>query len=119
MASGQVLLTAAGGAARPAPPERPSATLLRQARSWAAPARSKAWTTNRWPQHGAGPRVRALARVPRSDLALAVRRERFLLVLQPCRARWRATRWPCRRPTANTSSARWRATACAACTSAR
>jgi hypothetical protein len=30
-----------------------------------------------------------------------------------------STRWPCRRPTANTSSARWAATACAACTSAR
>jgi hypothetical protein len=50
---------------------------------------------------------------------LAVGEERFVMVLQPIQRALAATRWPCRRPTANTSSARWAATACAACTSAR
>ena len=36
-----------------------------------------------------------------------------------CRRRWWPTRWRCRRPIANTRSGRWRARACAACTSAR
>jgi hypothetical protein len=37
----------------------------------------------------------------------------------PCRRRWSPTPSPCRRPTANTRSVRWRAAACDACTSAR
>jgi hypothetical protein len=118
LASGQVLLTA-GGAASAGPPERPSSALMRQARLLGSASVIEGLDDESLAPSSAGPHIRALARVPRNELALAVGDERFLMVLQPIRARWRATRWPCRRPTANTSSVRWAATACAACTSAR
>ncbi|MBL8331543.1 MAG: PAS domain-containing protein [Rubrivivax sp.] len=81
--SGQVLMTAGVGTV-PVPPDRPSATLLRQARGAGVASHvegldEEALAT---PQ-GAGARVRALARVPTRDLGLARSDERFLLVVQP------------------------------------
>ena len=80
--TGNVLVTA-GGAAALGPPERPSATLLRQARGGGTASMVEGLDDESLAAGAQGPRVRALARVPRSQLALAAGEERFLLVTQP------------------------------------
>ena len=82
MASGQVLLTA-GGAASAGPPERPSSTLMRQARLLGSASVIEGLDEESLGPSSNGPHIRALARVPRNELALAVGEERFVMVLQP------------------------------------
>ncbi len=81
-AGGQVLF-AAGGSAMAGPPERPSATLLRQARTTGTATQVEGLDEESLGPNSAGPRVRALTRVPRSDVALAGNEERYLMVVQP------------------------------------
>jgi nitrogen fixation/metabolism regulation signal transduction histidine kinase len=81
--SGQLLMSV-GGSAGSAAPERPSATLLRQAREVGVASQidgldDEALAAPR----GAGARVRALARVPSRTLAIAPEEDRFLLLVQP------------------------------------
>ena len=89
----------------------------------APPARrasSKGWTTSRPPAaHARRVRVRAL--VPSRATRSASRRARSASCrwCSRCRRSWWPMRWRCRTRTANTSSARSPARACAACTSAR
>jgi PAS domain S-box-containing protein len=82
LASGQVLLTA-GGAASAGPPERPSSALMRQARLLGSASVIEGLDDESLAPSSAGPHIRALARVPRNELALAVGDERFVMVLQP------------------------------------
>ena len=79
---GQVLLTAGGGAAS-GPPERPPLALLRQARIADSASQVEGLDDESLGPGKLGPRVRALARVPRSDITLAGGEERFLMVVQP------------------------------------
>ncbi len=81
-ANGQVLFAAGGGAAA-GPPERPTASMLRQARSTGAAAQVEGLDDESLGPGNPGPRVRALTRVPRSQIALAGSEERFLMVVQP------------------------------------
>ena len=81
-ASGQMLITA-GGTAAEGPPERPSAALMRQARSSGWASQSEGLDEEALAPGGTDPRVRALARVPRSDILLAAGEERFLMVVRP------------------------------------
>ena len=78
---GQVLYTAGGGAAA-GPPERPAAALLRQARSSGSASQVEGLDDESLGPGSAGPRVRALTRVPRSEIALAGGEERYLMVVQ-------------------------------------
>ncbi len=84
-AGGQVLFTA-GGNATAGPPERPPATLWRQVRGSGNAAQVEGLDEESLnPSLGAqaGPRVRALTRVPRSAIALGSGEERYLMVVQP------------------------------------
>jgi PAS domain S-box-containing protein len=80
--AGQVLLTA-GGSATAGPPERPSMSLLRQSRLAGAASQVEGLDDESLGPGSLGPRVRALARVPRGEIALAASEERFLMVVQP------------------------------------
>jgi nitrogen fixation/metabolism regulation signal transduction histidine kinase len=80
--NGQLLLMAGGGASA-GRPDRPAAALLRQARSQGAAAQVEGLEEESLAPGSAGPRVRALARVPRSDIVLAASDERYLMVVQP------------------------------------
>jgi len=80
--SGQVLLTA-GGAASAGPPERPNATLLRSARASGTASQVEGLDDESLGPGNPGPRLRALARVPRSLLTLTGGEDRFLMVVQP------------------------------------
>jgi PAS domain S-box-containing protein len=80
--NGQVLYTA-GSAAATGPPERPSPALLRQARQRGAASQVEGLDDESLGPGSPGPRVRALTRVPRSEIALAASEERFLMVVQP------------------------------------
>jgi PAS domain S-box-containing protein len=80
--SGQVLLTA-GGAAGAGPPERPNATLLRSARASGTASQVEGLDDESLGPGNPGPRLRALARVPRSLLTLTGGEDRFLMVVQP------------------------------------
>ena len=80
--SGQVLLMA-GGRASSGPPERPSSTLMRQARSSGSATQVEGLDEESLGQEQFGPRVRALVRLPRSQVSLSGGDERFLLVTQP------------------------------------
>jgi PAS domain S-box-containing protein len=80
--SGQVLF-AAGGSAAAGPPERPTPSMLRQARSTGSAAQVEGLDDESLGAGNPGPRVRALTRVPRSQIALAGSEERFLMVVQP------------------------------------
>ena len=82
MASGQVVLTA-GGAADAGPPERPSATLLRQAKQMGTASQIEGLDDESLAPGAAGPRLRALAHVPRNEVRLATGEDRFLMVVQP------------------------------------
>ncbi len=81
-ASGQVLLTA-GGAAASGPPERPAATLLRNARSAGTATQVEGLDDESLGPGNAGPRVRALVRVPSIQVSLAAGEDRLLMVTQP------------------------------------
>jgi nitrogen fixation/metabolism regulation signal transduction histidine kinase len=81
-AAGQVIASA-GGAAGAIMPERPSQTLLRQARS--ARSASHLEGLDDEPQPGRAPeaKVRAVAWVPSNDISLSGGEDRFLMVVQP------------------------------------
>ncbi|MCM0608160.1 MAG: HAMP domain-containing protein [Ideonella sp. WA131b] len=81
-AGGAVLLTA-GGATALGPPERPGAALLRQARAEGTARAVEGLDDEALTDPAQGPRVRALARVQRSQVALSPGEERFLMVTQP------------------------------------
>jgi PAS domain S-box-containing protein len=81
-ANGQLLLIAGGGASA-ARPDRPAAPLLRQARAQGAASQVEGLDEESLAPGNLGPRVRALARLPRSSLGLAASDERFLMVVQP------------------------------------
>ncbi len=80
-AAGHVLAVAGGSAA--APPERPPAALLRQARQLGAASRIEGLDDDALATDAAGPRIRALARVPRTDLQLTAGDDHFVMVVQP------------------------------------
>ena len=80
--NGQVLLTA-GGAASAGPPERPGATLLRNARSTGAATQVEGLDEESLGAGTAGPRVRALAPVPDRQISLTGGELRYLMVVQP------------------------------------
>jgi PAS domain S-box-containing protein len=80
--TGQVLYTAGGGASA-GPPERPGPALLRQARLRGAASQVEGLDDESLGPGSPGPRVRALTRVPRSEIALAASEDRFLMVVQP------------------------------------
>ncbi len=77
---GRVLLTAAGDVGV-SPPEWPSPTLMRQARVLGSASAVEGLDEES--TDTAGPRVRALALVPRQQVALAGGEERYLMVTQP------------------------------------
>jgi len=81
-ANGQVLLSAGGGMAEGAP-ERPAAHLLRQALLSGSASAVERLDDESLAATGAGPQVRALARVPRSEIALAPGDERLVMLVQP------------------------------------
>jgi PAS domain S-box-containing protein len=81
-ANGQLLLIAGGGASA-ARPDRPAAPLLRQARAQGAASQVEGLDEESLAPGSLGPRVRALARLPRNSLGLAASDERFLMVVQP------------------------------------
>lgn len=76
-AAGQVLLTVGGNAASLAP-ERPSASLLRQARSAGQAAQIEALD-----EEAKDPRIRVAAWVPPSKITLAANQDRFLFAVLP------------------------------------
>ena len=80
--NGQVLYTAGGGSAA-GPPERPSPALMRRVRQAGVASQVDGLDDESLGPGSAGPRVRALARVPRSEIALSGSEERFLMVTQP------------------------------------
>ncbi len=83
--SGQVLLTAGGGSTAVAPsiaPERPSTALLRQARSQRVVSRIEGLDDESTANAVQRARVRAIARLPATDLAFGSE-DRFLQVVQP------------------------------------
>jgi len=90
--AGQVLLTA-GGSASAAAPERPSAALLKHARGAGFASQIEglddetliagANSVNGGNGVNGGPRVRALARLPSSDIHLSGGEDRYVMVLQP------------------------------------
>jgi len=79
---GQVLAMA-GGAAGAGPPERPDAALLRQARLGGLASQVDGLDDESLSLGGAGASVRALTRLPRSQLTLTGGEDRFLMVVQP------------------------------------
>jgi PAS domain S-box-containing protein len=80
--AGQVLSSAGGGSAA-GPPERPTAALLRQVRQNGIASQVEGLDDESLSPGSAGPRLRALARVPRNEIALGASEERFLMVVQP------------------------------------
>jgi nitrogen fixation/metabolism regulation signal transduction histidine kinase len=82
-AAGQIIASA-GGTAAAIMPERPSSTLLRQARSTRSASHLEGLDDE--PQPGGRPpeaRVRAVALVPSNDISLSGGEDRFLMVVQP------------------------------------
>ncbi len=81
--SGQVLVSA-GGSATTIAPDRPTATLLRQARGTGLASQVDGLDEESLAASGgAGARVRALARIPSRGIALTATEDRFLFVVQP------------------------------------
>ncbi|MDE2613772.1 MAG: PAS-domain containing protein [Burkholderiales bacterium] len=78
--SGQPLLVA-GGSADAGPPGRPGPSLLRQARANGAAIQIDGLDEESLAPGGAGARLRALARVPNSRIALVAGEERMLMVV--------------------------------------
>ncbi len=87
-ASGQVLLTA-GGAAFSGTPDRPNSVLMRQARNGGSASQIEGLdedslgTANAANTANAGPRVRALAKLPSSQISLVAGEDRYLMLVQP------------------------------------
>ncbi|MCZ8109815.1 MAG: ATP-binding protein [Betaproteobacteria bacterium] len=81
-AGGAVLVTA-GGTAALGPPERPAPALLRRARAGGTASVLEGLDDESLAAGAQGPRVRAMARVPHSQVTLAPGEERFLMVTQP------------------------------------
>jgi len=79
---GQMLVMASGSTST-APPERPAATLLRSVRSSGVVTQIEGLDDESLSASGPGARVRALAQLPRADLALAAAEERTLMVVLP------------------------------------
>ena len=79
---GQVLFTA-GGSAAAGPPERPTTAMLRAVRAGGVASQVDGLDEESLGPTGRGARVRALAHVPRVDIALGASEERFLLLVQP------------------------------------
>jgi PAS domain S-box-containing protein len=80
--NGQVLFTA-GGSATAGPPDRPHPNLMRQVRETGSAAQVEGLDDESLEAFSPGPRVRAVARVPRTGTALARSEERYLMVVQP------------------------------------
>ncbi len=80
--TGQVLYMAGGGAAA-GPPERPASTLMRLARQSGVASVVEGLDEESLKPGNAGPRLRALARVPRAAIVLGASEERYLMVVQP------------------------------------
>ena len=83
--AGQILLTASGSGSVTAPgiaPERPSTALLRQARSQRVVSQIEGLDDENVANAVQRARVRAIARLPATDLAFGSE-DRFLLVVQP------------------------------------
>jgi nitrogen fixation/metabolism regulation signal transduction histidine kinase len=82
--AGQPLVTAGGDVATGAP-ERPAANLLRQARAAGVASQAEGLDDESLASGGAGARLRALARVPSAQIALAGAgaEERYLMVVVP------------------------------------
>ncbi len=78
---GQVLFSA-GGNAESAAPTRPPAALLRQARDRGASSQIEGLDDESLDSGRSQPQVRALARVPRPEIALAPGDERYLMEVQ-------------------------------------
>ena len=81
-ANGQVLLSA-GGDTGAGPPERPGALLLGQARAAGSASVVESLDEETLAAGTQGPRVRALASVPRSSITLSAGDERFVMLVQP------------------------------------
>jgi nitrogen fixation/metabolism regulation signal transduction histidine kinase len=81
-ANGQVLLNAGGGMAE-GQPERPAGPLLQQARLSGSASAVERLDDESLAAGSAGPQVRALARVPRSEITLAPADERLVMLVQP------------------------------------
>ncbi|HSM22007.1 MAG TPA: ATP-binding protein [Rubrivivax sp.] len=81
-ANGQVLLSA-GGEAGAGPPQRPAALLLSQARAAGSASVVESLDDETLAAGAEGPRVRALASVPRSSITLSGGDERFVMLVQP------------------------------------
>jgi PAS domain S-box-containing protein len=81
-ANGQVLVSA-GGDAGAGPPERPGALLLGQARAAGSASLVESLDEEALAAGAEGPRVRALASVPRSSITLSAGDERFVMLVQP------------------------------------
>ena len=79
---GQTLVMASGSTST-APPERPAATLLRSVRSSGVVTQLEGLDDESLAATGPGARVRALAQLPRVDLALAAAEDRTLMVVLP------------------------------------
>jgi nitrogen fixation/metabolism regulation signal transduction histidine kinase len=77
------LLFAAGGGATAGPPERPGLAMLRQARAAGTASQVEGLDEESLAHGGAGPRMRALIRMPRSDISLGGSEDRYLMVVQP------------------------------------
>ena len=80
--SGQVVSAAAGTVGN-AVPEGPPAAMLRLARQNVSASQVEGLDEESVATGQPGPRVRALVRVPRSQIALGTSDERFLMVVQP------------------------------------
>jgi nitrogen fixation/metabolism regulation signal transduction histidine kinase len=81
-ANGQILVTAGGSAAAGIVPERPSAAMLREARTKRVVSQIDGLDDELAPGAEPRARVRALARLPSSEIQLGSE-ERFLLAAQP------------------------------------
>ena len=81
-ANGQVLLSASGDTGA-GPPERPGALLLGQARAAGSASVVESLDEETLAAGTQGPRVRALASVPRSSITLSAGDERFVMLVQP------------------------------------
>ena len=77
------MLAMAGGTAGTGPPERPAAGLLRQARQTGWASQVDGLDDESLALGGVGASVRALARLPRTQVTLAGGEDRFLMVVQP------------------------------------
>jgi hypothetical protein len=116
--SGQ-LVASAGASRFQLNPDRPTAQQFRQVRPERAVAHVEGLDETVAP--GAPRRWRACARWPwcSAPASTSTPRRATCRSRGRCRRPWWPTRSLCRRPTASTRSGRWRARACAACTSAR